>query len=82
MPEEIVQCLSAFMNCCYIIRRNAITTLDTKAFQHYLADFHQLQQVFITKEVQKDFVLLRQHSLMHYLNAIEKFGSPNGTCTS
>jgi hypothetical protein len=45
-------------------------------------DFHQLWQVFITKEVWKDFSLPCQHSLMHYLNAIEKFGSPNGTCTS
>jgi hypothetical protein len=70
------------MNSCYIVQCNAITTSDTKAFQHYLVDFHQLWQVFITKEVWKDFSLPCQHSLMHYLNAIEKFGSPNGTCTS
>jgi hypothetical protein len=31
---------------------------------------------------QKDFLLLHQHALVHYLNAIELFGSPNGTCTS
>jgi hypothetical protein len=78
----MVQCLSAFLNCYYIVRRNAITTSDITAFQCYLADFHRLRQIFITTGVRKDFSLPRQHALMHYPNAIEQFGSPNGTCTS
>jgi hypothetical protein len=78
----MVQCLSAFMNCCYIVWRNAITTSDITSFRHYLAEFHQLRQIFITTGIWDDISLPRQHTLMHYPNAIERFGSPNGTCTS
>ena len=78
----MVQCLSAFMNCCYIVQHNMIDTSDIATFQQHLADFHRLQQVFITTGVRNDFSLPRQHALMHYPNAIEQFGSLNGTCTS
>lgn len=79
---DMVRCLAAFMNCCYIVRRNAITTSDIECFRHHLADFHRFRKIFITTGVRKDISLLRQHALMHYPNAIELWGSPNGTCTS
>jgi hypothetical protein len=82
VPGDMVRCLSAFTNCCYIVRCNAITTSDIVVFQRHLSDFHQFRQIFITTDVRKDFALPRQHALMHYANAIELFGSPNGTCTS
>ena len=82
VPADMVQCLSAFMNCCYIVRRNVIDTSDIASFKHHLAEFHRLRQIFITTGVRKNFSLPRQHALMHYPNAIERFGSPNGTCTS
>src|ERR1700728_4395118 len=78
----MVQCISAFINCCYIVRRNAITTSDIARFRQYLTDFHRLRQIFITTGVRTNISLPRQHALMHYPNAIERFGSPNGTCTS
>ena len=81
VPDKMVQCLSAFLNCCYIVRRNAITTVDISCFRKYLADFHQLRQIFIAT-VREDISLPRQHALMHYPDGIEMFGSPNGTCTS
>jgi hypothetical protein len=70
------------MNCCYIARRNAITTTDIACFRQYLADFHRLRQIFITTGVHKNVSLPRQHALMHYPDGIELFGSPNGLCTS
>jgi len=82
VPGDMVRCLSAFMNCCYIVRRNSITTSDITCFRHHLANFHQFRQIFITTGVRKDFSLPHQHALMHYPNGIELFGSPNGTCTS
>jgi hypothetical protein len=82
VPDEMVQCLSAFMNCCYIVRRNAITTTDITCFRQYLTDFHRLRQIFIATGVREDVSLPRQHALMHYPDGIEMFGSPNGTCTS
>jgi hypothetical protein len=78
----MVKCLSAFMNCCYIVRRNTITTSDVTRFRHHLADFHEFRKIFITTGVRKDISLPRQHALMHYPDAIELFGSPNGTCSS
>src|SRR5258707_5499637 len=78
----MVQCLAAFMNCCYIVHRNVITTSDITRFRHHLTEFHQFQQIFIITGVWQDFSLPCQHALVHYPNAIELFGSPNGTCTS
>jgi len=80
--EDVVRCFVAFMNCCYIVRRNAITTSDIECFRCHLADFHRFRKIFITTGVRKNFCLPRQHALMHYPNAIELWGSPNGTCTS
>ncbi len=82
VPQDMVQCLSVFMNYCYIVCCNAITTSNITHFQHHLADFHQFWQIFITTGARKDFSLPCQHALMHYPNAIELWGSPNGTCTS
>jgi hypothetical protein len=70
------------MNCCYIVRQNAITTSDIERFQHHLKDFHRLREVFVTTGVRKDISLPCQHALMHYPTAIKRWGSPNGTCTS
>jgi hypothetical protein len=70
------------MNCCYIVRRNAITTTDIVEFRRYLADFHEYHKVFITTGVCKNISLPRQHALMHYVDGIELFGSPNGMCSS
>ena len=78
----MVKCLSAFMNCCYIVRRNTITTSDITVFRQHLTDFHKFREIFITTGVRKDISLPRQHALMHYPDAIELFGSPNGTCSS
>lgn len=78
----MVRCLVAFTNCCYIVRRNAITTSDVECFRQHLTDFHRYREIFITTGVRKDFALPRQHALMHYPNAIELWGSPNGICTS
>ena len=80
--EDIVRCLAAFMNCCYIVRRNAISTSDIESFRRHLADFHHFRRIFITTGVRKNISLPRQHALMHYPNGIELWGSPNGTCTS
>ena len=82
VPAEMVQCIAAFMNCCYIVRRNAITSSDIQRFRVHLHDFHRLREIFITTGVRKDTSLPRQHSLMHYPDGVELFSSPNGTCSS
>ena len=78
----MVQCIQAFMECCYIARRNAITSSDLKTFHQYLTRFHDLRDVFIEAGVRTSVSLPRQHSLSHYVRKIELFGSPNGICSS
>jgi hypothetical protein len=78
----MVQCVAAYMNCCYLVRRNYITTSDITLFKSELARFHRLRQVFIDTGVRTTVELPRSHALMHYADGIELFGSPNGICSS
>lgn len=78
----MVECISAFMECCYIARRNAITSFDLKAFETHLTRFQDLRKIFIETGVRTSISLPRQHALFHYISKVELFGSPNGTCSS
>ena len=84
VPSEMVKCLSAFLDFCYIARRNALTTVDLEELKTALARFHLHQEVFVgTAGVHGDRISLpRQHSLVHYPRSIQLFGSPNGICSS
>lgn len=51
--------------------------------QDALAYFHELHTVFVETGVRPDgFALPRQHALVHYVDCIHLFGSPNGLCSS
>src|SRR5436190_24087350 len=78
----MVQCIAAFMECCYIARRNAITSSDLETFEQHLARFQDLRNIFVETGVRKSLSLPRQHALSHYVRKIELFGSPNGICSS
>ncbi|KAK7049380.1 hypothetical protein VNI00_005981 [Paramarasmius palmivorus] len=82
VPSQMVQCLSAFMEVCYIARKNVITSSDLLSFDHHLDLFYKHRTVFIEKGVRTDLSLPRQHSLMHYADSIRMFGSPNGLDSS
>ena len=84
IPPEMVKCISAFLDFCYIARRNALTTTDLETLQDAIARFHTHREVFVdTAGVNGDRISLpRQHSLMHYFRSIQLFGSPNGLCSS
>ncbi|KAK1223202.1 hypothetical protein PQX77_013925 [Marasmius sp. AFHP31] len=82
VPSVIVQCLSSFMEVCYIARKNIITSSNLTSFRHYLNTFHETRKVFVECGVRKDLSLPRQHSLVHYEDSIRMFGAPNGLCSS
>jgi hypothetical protein len=82
IPPKMVQCLSAFMELCYLFRRNAITNTDLERIKYELDRFQQLRHIFIETGVREDISLPRQHALVHYLASIMLFGSPNGLCSS
>jgi hypothetical protein len=79
----MVQCFSAFLDFCYMARRNSFTPDVLETMQATLRRFHDLRQIFIDEGVREDTVSLpRQHSLVHYVPSIWLFGAPNGLCSS
>ncbi|KAH9960362.1 hypothetical protein BGW80DRAFT_1438862 [Lactifluus volemus] len=84
VPDGMVKSLAAFLDFCYIARRNAITSEGLKQLEHALDRFHVYRDVFVgTAGVSGDQISLpRQHSLKHYVRSIRLFGSPNGLCSS
>jgi len=83
VPDQMVMCLGAFLDACYISRRQDIDTNALDSFDRALDRFWELREVFRTHGVRpKGFSLPRQHSLIHYRRMIEDFGTPGGLCSS
>ncbi|KIM40548.1 hypothetical protein M413DRAFT_73023, partial [Hebeloma cylindrosporum] len=82
VPSDMVRCVAALLDFCYIARQNSLTSKDLDKLDDALARFHQFREVFIEAGVRVDISLPRQHSLKHYHRSIQLFGSPNGLCSS
>ncbi|TFK84740.1 hypothetical protein K466DRAFT_496044 [Polyporus arcularius HHB13444] len=83
VPAKMVQCVAALLDFAYLARRPEHDTFSLEAMGVALAYFHDLRQIFIDTGVRPTgFNLPRQHALLHYVENIEKFGSPNGLCSS
>ncbi|EMD34081.1 hypothetical protein CERSUDRAFT_56026, partial [Gelatoporia subvermispora B] len=83
VPDDMVRALAAFLDFCYIARRNVHTDKMLAELDDALQCFHKYQNIFQTSSVRPDgFALPRQHSLVHYRELIELFGAPNGLCSS
>lgn len=78
-----MQCFSAFLDFCYIVRRSEIGESDLAALEKALTKFHTAREIFRTSGVRPSgFNLPRQHSMVHYVRLIQEFGAPNGLCSS
>jgi hypothetical protein len=82
VPSAMVRCISAFMNACYIARRNAIDSQTLEYFQDYVQTYHDLRTVFLEAGLRISLSMPRQHALSHFYQGIHLFGSPNGLCSS
>ena len=82
VPLDMVKCFSAFLDFCFIARRNAISAEDLDTLRDSLHRFHHSHNIFIETGVRTNISLPRQHSLIHYFRSIRLFGSPNGLCLS
>jgi len=83
VPHEMVQALRAFLEFCYIAHQNVLDTQSLAARLDALEHFHKYRVIFTECGVRTDnFMLPRQHSLVHYLALIQAFGTPNGLCSS
>ena len=84
VPSKIVQTFAAFLEFCYIAHQNVISDDSLKQLDSALHRFHEACQIF-SGTVQMDspsaFSLPRQHTMVHYHDHIENFGSPNGLCS-
>ena len=78
----MVKALSAFLDFCYLVRRDKITMSTLDEVEASLTDFHQYRQIFITEGIRENLSLPRQHSMVHYPAMIALFGSPAGLCSS
>ncbi|KAH9988333.1 hypothetical protein BJV77DRAFT_1061430 [Russula vinacea] len=83
VPVEMVRALRAFLEFCYIARRDVHDTASLQALKDALDKYHRYRQIFQTTGVRPTgFNLPRQHSLVHYFKLIRAFGAPNGLCSS
>jgi len=85
VPAQVVKTIAAFLEFCYIARRNIITDNSLDELDIALGKFHESRQVFsgtVRPDGPSGFSLPRQHSMVHYHDHIKNFGSPNGLCSS
>ena len=85
VPPAVVKTFAAFLEFCYIARRNIITHDSLEELKVALDRFHESCQVFsgtVRADGPSGFSLPRQHSMVHYYDHIKNFGSPNGLCSS
>jgi hypothetical protein len=85
VPTAVVETFSAFLEFCYIARRNIITEDSLEQLNAALHKFHKSRQVFsgtVREDGLSGFSLPRQHAMVHYYDHIKNFGSPNGLCSS
>ncbi|KAJ7648519.1 hypothetical protein B0H17DRAFT_1215571 [Mycena rosella] len=59
IPSDMVKGLSAFMDFCYLVCLNAISTAELASIQNTLHCFHQYHQIFVETGVQIDISLPR-----------------------
>ncbi|KAI0644945.1 hypothetical protein C8Q79DRAFT_1054442 [Trametes meyenii] len=83
VPAQMIRALSAFLEFCYLVRRDAIDEDTLLAIDDALEHFHRERVIFETTGVRPNGISLpRQHALKHYRRLIQLFGSPNGVCSS
>jgi hypothetical protein len=83
VPAQMLRAFSAFLDFCYLVRRNILDEATLTAIDAALARYHQERVIFIESGVcPNGFCLPRQHSLTHYRYLIQEFGAPNGLCSS
>ncbi|KAJ6612918.1 hypothetical protein B0H10DRAFT_2436717 [Mycena sp. CBHHK59/15] len=83
VPAQMLRAFSAFLDFCYLVRRNVVDEATLNAIDAALARYHRERTIFVESGVcPNGFCLPRQHSLTHYHYLIQEFGAPNGLCSS
>lgn len=79
----MIRTLRAFLEFCYIARREVHNTTTINTLSDALQRFQTHREIFVETGVRKPHSTpQRQHSLVHYARSIRDFGSLNGLCSS
>ena len=78
----MVRAISAFLDFCYLARRDFHTEDTLREMKSHLDEYHKYRMVFVTSGVRDNLNPPRQHALRHYVQLIQEFGSLNGLCSS
>ena len=82
VPPNIIRALCAFLEFCYIARRNSLSEHNLDQLKDAVSSFYQYREVFIDSGIRENFLMPRQHSIKHYHAPIRLFGALNGLCSS
>nr|GAT47351.1 predicted protein [Mycena chlorophos] len=83
VPPQMIRAFAAFLDFCYLVRRNDIGEDTIDEIESALARYHKEREIFEKSGVCPDgFCLPRQHSMVHYPFLIREFAAPNGLCSS
>ncbi|KAI9436206.1 hypothetical protein H4582DRAFT_1816790, partial [Lactarius indigo] len=83
LPADVIRAFRAFLDFCYLVRRDMFNNDTLGLVQDALDRFHQFRLIFQAVGVRPNgFSLPQQHSLCHYRHLICMFGTPNGLCSS
>ncbi|KAG1745479.1 uncharacterized protein EDB91DRAFT_1236359 [Suillus paluster] len=82
VPTDMVCAFRAFLEFCYLVRRNIIMESTLGQIQEALDRFHHYREIFKSTGTVPTFSLPRQHACSHYILLIRLFGAPNGLCSS
>jgi hypothetical protein len=83
VPDDMIRAIRAFLEFCYLVRRDVLTEDDLSSLDNALQRFLHYREIFRTSGVRPNgFGLPRQHSLLHYIKCIRLFAALNGLCSS
>ena len=74
-PSCIVRAVRVFMNFLFVAQYQCQTSNTIQQLEDSLSVFHENKEVFLNLGVQKNFNLLKLHSLSHYASSIQLFGT-------
>ncbi|KAG1782102.1 hypothetical protein EV702DRAFT_1177148 [Suillus placidus] len=82
VPTDVIRTFRAFLEFCYLVRRNVITEDTISQIEDALCHFHHYCSIFLWLGVVPTFSLPHQHSMKHYPDLICLFRALNGLCSS
>lgn len=82
IPDGMIRTISAFLEFCYLVHRSEIDESVLLLIDNAVEKFHKERVIFLEHGICDDFLLPRQHSMVHYRHLIQMFGAPNGLCSS